>query len=283
VVQWHDTASAPRKSGFDSRWVHCRDAGAVPSSSGEDIPLAWGRSVVRVRPGPFAATSISFLRKGHPTRRRDPLGRRASFTALRVRLPPLPLRPASRRAALDGARGVTAARELVDLVAQGSTPAGHPLSHDPPGGFDCTTASVLPGPTGGPATPPPVSGSGSRAVPLPGRRAGTGRGLIPAPRPTAAGARHRGVLLGEQRASKTRGPGSNPGAPAGFRRWPSECAGIARDPPKVADQVRLLARASRSMTPGPDGQATDCRSVEAGSTPAGVSASTPDRHGLIPS
>ena len=53
----------------------------------------------------------------------------------------------------------------------------------------------------------------------------------------------RGVLLGEQRASKTRGQGSNPCTPADLRLLPLECDGIARDPPKVADQVRLLARA----------------------------------------
>ncbi len=53
----------------------------------------------------------------------------------------------------------------------------------------------------------------------------------------------RDVLLGEQRASKTRGQGSTPCVPAVYERSPLECDGIAHDPPEVVDQVRLLARA----------------------------------------
>ncbi len=48
---------------------------------------------------------------------------------------------------------------------------------------------------------------------------------------------NRDVLLGEQRASKTRAQGSNPCIPAdrgSFGLLPLECDGIARDPPKVA-------------------------------------------------
>ena len=70
--------------------------------------------------------------------------------------------------ASDGVRGVTGAREPVELEATGSTPAGHP--HRNPGGDD----------------------DGVKRI----------------------GYTFRGVLLGEQRASKTRGQGSNPCAPA---------------------------------------------------------------------
>jgi hypothetical protein len=59
----------------------------------------------------------------------------------------------------------------------------------------------------------------------------------------------RGVLLGEQRASKTRAQGSNPCTPADLASLPLECDGFARDPPKVADQVRLLARALLGRAP----------------------------------
>ena len=127
--------------------------------------------------------------------------------------------------ARDGARGVTAAREIVDLEAPGSTPAGHPAVR-----------------------------------PVRDRTAG-------------------GVLLGEDPASKPGGWGSNPHAPAGpswsrpeSRRIPGVCrahstfrrsragfdsrrgdarcgrqasprgVGEARDPAKVEDQVRPLAR-----------------------------------------
>src|ERR1700728_2954887 len=37
--------------------------------------------------------------------------------------------------------------------------------------------------------------------------------------------------------------GSSPAAGLLDDSWPLECDGFARDPPKVADQVRLLARA----------------------------------------
>ena len=50
----------------------------------------------------------------------------------------------------------------------------------------------------------------------------------------------------------------------------SECGGFARDPAKVEDQVRFLAR-TLVKTPEPDGQATGCNPVEVGSTPTGVS------------
>src|SRR3954454_19543112 len=74
--------------------------------------------------------------------------------------------------ASDGVRGVTAAREPVELEATGSTPAGHP-DCDPRGG-ECNA---------------------KRAEDT-----------------------FRVVLLGEQRASKTRGLGSTPCAPADRRR-----------------------------------------------------------------
>jgi hypothetical protein len=79
----------------------------------------------------------------------------------------------------DGVRGVTAAREPVELEATGSTPAGHPDRESRAGDDDA-------------------------------RRAGD---------------TFRGVLLGEQRASKTRGQGSNPcaPAPAGVAEWRGPC------------------------------------------------------------
>ncbi len=60
----------------------------------------------------------------------------------------------------------------------------------------------------------------------------------------------RGVLLGERRASKTREQGSNPCTPADCCGYlPAECGGSACDFPKVADQVRLLARVLRNCFP----------------------------------
>lgn len=44
----------------------------------------------------------------------------------------------------------------------------------------------------------------------------------------------------------------------------------AHDSAKVEDRVRLPARIFLEATPEPDGQATDCKPVEAGSIPAGV-------------
>src|SRR5580698_1158874 len=42
-----------RCSGFESWPGHRSCVREVPSSSGEDIPLTWGRAVVRVHPGPL--------------------------------------------------------------------------------------------------------------------------------------------------------------------------------------------------------------------------------------
>ena len=42
-----------------------RFAEQVPSSSGQDVPLTWGRSVVRVHPGPLDFL-VDRLRKGNP-------------------------------------------------------------------------------------------------------------------------------------------------------------------------------------------------------------------------
>jgi hypothetical protein len=134
--------------------------------------------------------------------------------------PSAPARAGGFEQPFDGVRGVTAARESVELEATGSTPAGHP--HRKPGGGDDDAKRV--------------------------------------------GDIFRGVLPGEQRASKTRGQGSTPCAPARRRRGrtvrrlpckqvhagSSPAVGFdsalgvwrtARDFPKVEDQVRLLARA----------------------------------------
>ena len=86
----------------------------------------------------------------------------------------------------DGVRGVTAAREPVELEATGSTPAGHPQCDRGDGGEMTRNVREL-------ASDEP-------------RRPGISTAQV--------GAIFRGVLLGEQRASKTRGQGSNPCAPA---------------------------------------------------------------------
>jgi hypothetical protein len=82
--------------------------------------------------------------------------------------PSAPARASGSSRTFDGVRGVTAAREHVELEATGSTPAGYP--HRNPGGGDDDAKR--------------------------------------------AGDTFRGVLLGEQRASKIRGQGSTPCAPA---------------------------------------------------------------------
>ena len=48
-----------------------------------------------------------------------------------------------------------------------------------------------------------------------------------------------------------------------------ECAGFAREPAKLEDQVRLLA--GTLLTLEPDGTAIGCNPIEVGSTPTGVS------------
>src|SRR5437667_11950310 len=44
----------------------------VPSFSGQDVPLTWGRAVVRVHPGSLTVT------EGLPDGRREPVGNRSS-------------------------------------------------------------------------------------------------------------------------------------------------------------------------------------------------------------
>ena len=51
----------------------------------------------------------------------------------------------------------------------------------------------------------------------------------------------------------------------------SECGGLARDPAKVEDQARLLARTLNDARLEPDGTATGCNPVQVGSTPTGLS------------
>ena len=53
--------------------------------------------------------------------------------------------------------------------------------------------------------------------------------------------------------------------------WFSECAGFAREPAKLADQVQFLARTLLKMTLELDGTAIGCNPIEVGSTPTGVS------------
>ena len=48
-----------------------------------------------------------------------------------------------------------------------------------------------------------------------------------------------------------------------------ECAGFAREPAKLVDQVRFLAGTLNDAEP--DGQAAACKAVEVGSIPTGVS------------
>ena len=51
----------------------------------------------------------------------------------------------------------------------------------------------------------------------------------------------------------------------------SECGGFARDPAKVEDQARLLARTLNDARLEPYGTATGCNPVQVGSTPTGLS------------
>lgn len=93
LVQREDARFAAGRSGFDS------PAGPLHRSDrteGSRIRLA-GPLCSRVRPrsGGVRFESLAFRMsvfalEGPPDRRRDPLGRRASLTALRVRPPPLP-------------------------------------------------------------------------------------------------------------------------------------------------------------------------------------------------
>src|SRR5947209_15439409 len=100
------------------------------------------------------------IRKGHPTGDGTRLeSGRALSLAGSTPAPSAPARAGGPGRASDGVRGVTGAREPVELEATGSTPAGHP-DRESRAGVDDT------------------------------RRAGS---------------IFRGVLLGEQRASKTRG------------------------------------------------------------------------------
>ena len=123
------------------------------------------RPQVRLLHRPLGVT----IRKGHPTGDGTRLeSGRAMSLAGSTPAPSAPARAGGSDHVFDGVRGVTAARESVELEATGSTPAGHP--HRNPGGGDDDTKR--------------------------------------------AGDTFRGVLLGEQRASKTRGQGSNPCAPA---------------------------------------------------------------------
>src|SRR5436305_14919460 len=67
------------------------------------------------------------IRKGHPTGDGTRLERgRAMSLAGSTPAPSAPARAGGSGRASDGVRGVTAAREPVELEATGSTPAGHP-------------------------------------------------------------------------------------------------------------------------------------------------------------
>ena len=66
-----------RCSGFESWPGYGRARDLVPSSSGQDVPLTWGRAVVRVHPGPLDR-QVSLVREGLPDWRRDPPGTRVS-------------------------------------------------------------------------------------------------------------------------------------------------------------------------------------------------------------
>jgi hypothetical protein len=54
-----------RCSGFESWPGHRSCVREVPSSSGEDVPLTWGKAVVRVHPGPLVCLTVS-SGKGYP-------------------------------------------------------------------------------------------------------------------------------------------------------------------------------------------------------------------------
>ena len=48
------------------------------------------------------------------------------------------------------------------------------------------------------------------------------------------------------------------------RKTSSECGGFARDPAKVEDQVRLLARTLNDLALEPDGKAAACKAALSG-------------------
>jgi hypothetical protein len=155
-----------RSPGFES-WSGCWKRRAV-SSAGQSASMTRWRPQVRPLHRPLGPT----IRKGHPigdgTRLES--GRALSLAGSNP-APSAPEQAGGSGRSFDGVRGVTGAREPVELEATGSTPAGHP--HHNPGGDDDVKR---------------------------------------------AGDTFRGVLPGEQRASKTRGQGSTPCAPADRRR-----------------------------------------------------------------
>ena len=161
------TSVLTRSPGFES-WSGCWKRRAV-SSAGQSASMTRWRPQVRPLHRPLGL----MIWKGHPIGDGTRLeSGRAMSLAGSTPAPSAAARAGGSGHASDGVRGVTGAREPVELEATGSTPAGHP--HRNPRGDD----------------------DGVKRI----------------------GDTFRGVLLGEQRASKTRGQSSNPCAPACRRR-----------------------------------------------------------------
>ena len=219
--------------------------------------------------------------EGPPDRGRDPPGERASDEPCGFDSRPF-RSGASRwiRRPFDGVRGVTAAREPVELEATGSTPAGYPDRN--PGGRDEDAADVPGSFTGAcsweSSEPPKLADRVQILAPLLAADVAERRGPCLVSRfmpvrvrpsaslmPSACDGRHatprrsktrfdswRGHSLAfpagvadARRSSKPQGRVRFPGGGLGiglFRWMSSGCDGRAHDPAKVEAQVRFLAR-----------------------------------------
>jgi hypothetical protein len=120
-----------RSPGFES-WSGCWKRRAV-SSAGQSASMTRWRPQVRLLHRPPKL----MIRKGHPTGDGTRLeSGRALSLAGSTPAPSAPARAGGFDDPFDGVRGVTAAREPVELEATGSTPAGHPHYDLSDGGDD---------------------------------------------------------------------------------------------------------------------------------------------------
>src|SRR3954469_17642521 len=124
------TSVLTRSFGFESWSGHC-DILAV-GSAGQSASMTRWRPQVR----PLHRPRKLVVRKGHPIGDGTRLeSGRAMSLAGSTPAPSAPAQAGGPGRALDGVRGVTGAREPVELEATGSTPAGHP-DRSPGGGDD---------------------------------------------------------------------------------------------------------------------------------------------------
>ena len=115
------TSVLTRSPGFES-WSGCWKRRAV-SSAGQSASMTRWRPLVR----PLHRPLKTRIRKGHPIGDGTRLeSGRAMSLAGSTPAPSAPARAGGSGHAFDGVRGVTGAREPVELEATGSTPAGHP-------------------------------------------------------------------------------------------------------------------------------------------------------------